>query len=252
MNTEQSHLDWIAKRKAVEDRRKARAAANLMGHRYRMLANTNGVEVWRCAAPGSSFYAFDIVMTRFGIAIVGDIENMTFTVGNYYGMKFLAGDDVEYYLHTKLDQKCKEVEFDEDAWREQVVRGAISRIREISNEEEAGKWPAWVNDIDLQKADIYAELMAFVDAMREAEEDTTWWGELDEALMAAEDIDHTYAAMIFAQENSKELNLDDLEQSTIEKTRESVYANLYMINHAAKAIMAMKALATNVGGKADE
>jgi len=252
MNTEQSKADYIAARKAIEDGRRARAAENLSEHVYTQLVAGNGVEVWRCKAPRSTFYAFDIMMTRFGIAIVGDTENMTFVVGNSYGMEFLAGKDIEYYIHSKLDAKCKEVEFDQDCWREQVVQGAIARIREISNDEEMEKWPAWVNDYDQQNAELYAQVLSFARAMYEAEMDTTWWSDLVDQLVEAEDIEFTEQAMLFAQEYGETMCLDDLEQSSIEKTRESVFGNLYMINHAAKAIMAIKALATDVGVHSSE
>lgn len=249
MNAEQSHLDYIAARKAVEDRRRARAAENLSDHVYTQLAAGNGVEVWRCKDPRSTFYAFDIMMTRFGIAIVGDTENMTFTVGNSYGMEFLAGKDIEYYIHSKLDAKCKEVEFDEENWRDLLIKGACARIEEISSDEEAERWPAWVRQTDLQTREIYSEVMAFADSMRETESDLSWTN-LYDSLMGAEDINYVEAAMEFVRDFGEDLNLDDTEQSSIEKTRESVYGNLYMISHAAKAIMAIKALAVPVEGAA--
>lgn len=65
------------------------------------------VEVWRCKAESTTAYAFDIMMTRFGIAVVGDIGDLTFSVGLGYGISFLAGDDVTYYLHTKLNESHK-------------------------------------------------------------------------------------------------------------------------------------------------
>lgn len=251
MNTEQSRADYIAARKATEDAYKARAAENLENHVYTQLVAGGTVEAWRCKDPRSTFYAFDIIITRFGIAIVGDIENMTFTVGSMYGMEFLAKDDVQYYIHSKLDSKCKEVEFDQDAWRDLVVAGACSRIQEISNDEESEQWPEWVMDTQRQNRDLYAEVMAFAESMRENERDLSWTN-LSDLMQAAEDIDYTDAAMVFLRDDGEGLNLNDTEQSEVEKVRDCVYANLYMINHAAKAIMAMKALATNVGSKVDE
>lgn len=38
----------------------ARVAEDLAQHQYTQLVNQNGVEVWRCARPGSSCYGFDI------------------------------------------------------------------------------------------------------------------------------------------------------------------------------------------------
>jgi hypothetical protein len=244
MNTEKSHAEYIAERKATEDRYKARAAENMFDHRYTQIA-TGPVEAWRCKDPRSTFHAFDILITRFGISVVGDIENMSFVVGSYYGMEFLAKDDVQYYIHSKLDPKCKEFEFDQDRWRELVVKGACSRITEISSEDEAEKWPEWVNNTDLQSREIYAEVMAFVDSMREHEVDLSWTN-LYDMMQEAEDIEYTEAAMIFVQESGDDLHMAEVDSESVEKVRESVYGNLYMINHAAKAIMAMKALGTAI------
>ena len=57
-------------------------------------------EVWECSKPGSGVYAFTICITRMGIAVVGDIDGLTFNVGSNYGMSFLSGDDVSYYIHS--------------------------------------------------------------------------------------------------------------------------------------------------------
>lgn len=251
MTQEEKQAAFIAERKLVEDARKARAAENLADHVYTRLFTGPGVEAWRCAEPRSSFYAFDILITRFGIAVVGDIENMTFVVGAQYGMEFLAKNDVTYYIHSKLDPKCKEVEFDQDAWRDMVVRGACSRIRDISTDEDVEQWPAWVDNRDLQTREIYTDVMNYADSKREHEQDLSWTN-LYDLMSEAEDIDYTDAAMVFLRDNDEGLCLCDTEQSEVEKVCESVYANLYMINHAAKAIMAIKALATEVGGKVDE
>lgn len=85
----------------------------LKNHKYTCLSRGETHELWRCAEPGSSTYAFDITMTRYGIAIMGDISGLVFRVGMDYGMGFLAGTDVEYYIHSKLEHKhFDEVEID--------------------------------------------------------------------------------------------------------------------------------------------
>lgn len=70
-------------------------------------------DVWRCSNPKSSDFAHDIVITKMGICAFGDMDPLVFTVGADYGMKFLAGNDVEYRMLSKLDSCCKEVDVDE-------------------------------------------------------------------------------------------------------------------------------------------
>ena len=100
MNDEQRHQEWIAQRKAEEAKRRERAAACLKDHEYTVLADTDQLKAWRCKAPRTTCYAFDILITRFGIAIVGDINGLTFNVGLSYRVEFLAGDDIGYYIHS--------------------------------------------------------------------------------------------------------------------------------------------------------
>ncbi|WP_226342927.1 MULTISPECIES: hypothetical protein [Pseudomonas] len=107
MDVTKSREAYIDERRQTEAERKARAAEKLKDHQYTCLVKQSDVEVWRCKAERTTAYAFDIMMTRFGIAVVGDIGDLTFSVGLGYGMSFLAGDDVTYYLHTKLNESHK-------------------------------------------------------------------------------------------------------------------------------------------------
>lgn len=91
------------------------AAAAMTGHQYHCLASNEHIEAWRCAEPGTSIYAFDILITRYGIAVVGDIDNMTFSVGMNYGLEFLARDSVDCYMYGKLSQESREKEIDRAA-----------------------------------------------------------------------------------------------------------------------------------------
>ena len=136
MNDEQRHQEWITQRKAEEAKRRERSAECLKGHEYTVLADTDQLTVWRCKAPGTSCYAFDIMITRFGIAIVGDINGLTFNVGLTYGIEFLAGNDIGYYIHSKLEEHCREREFDEEAFRAALVTGVCSQICENTHDDE--------------------------------------------------------------------------------------------------------------------
>lgn len=100
-------------------------------HEYTRITPTDCMaEVWRCKQPETSNYAFDIVVTRYGIASFGDIGGLTFNVGASYGIKFLAGNDVEYYIHQKLDQDCKRTELDEDYFTEKCIELVLERLQE--------------------------------------------------------------------------------------------------------------------------
>lgn len=70
---------------------------------YTVLADTEQLKAWRCKAPGTTCYASDILITRFGIVIAGDINGLTFSVGLSCGTEFLAGDDISYYIHEAAD-----------------------------------------------------------------------------------------------------------------------------------------------------
>jgi hypothetical protein len=53
------------------------------GRQYTVLADTDQLKAWRCKA-GSTCYAFDILITRFGIATVGDTGGLTRCMRNRY------------------------------------------------------------------------------------------------------------------------------------------------------------------------
>ncbi|MCQ3823066.1 hypothetical protein JEG40_11960, partial [Streptococcus agalactiae] len=68
MNVETTRAAYIEERRQTEAERKARAAEKLKDHQYTCLVKQSDVEVWRCKAERTTAYAFDIMMTRFGIA----------------------------------------------------------------------------------------------------------------------------------------------------------------------------------------
>lgn len=248
MNDEQCHQEWIAKRKAEEAKRRERAAECLKDHEYTVLADTDQLKVWRCKAPRTTCYAFDILITRFGIATVGDIDGLTFNVGLSYGIEFLAGDDISYYIHSKLEEHCREREFDEDAFRAALVTGACSRICENTNDEEQySLLPEWVrNDGGVGEAGRWQELIDLVDtkfaAIAYGEDGHDFWEKLDELLREASDISYVEQAHLFMSAYYEELGLGcDYWEISIDKPRDSLINRLYLINHAAKAIVAQQA-----------
>lgn len=102
----------------------------------------NVIDAWRCRNPTSGSYAFDIIITTYGISIVGDISSITFRVGASYGMKFLAGQDIKYYIHSKLDSVFYEKsDFDEKTFME----GVAHRLGRAIYDDLDGDAPAWMD-----------------------------------------------------------------------------------------------------------
>lgn len=109
----------------------ARAEAILKNHQFtRLTAPGCAAEVWRCKRPDTTNYGFDLTISRFGIAMFGDTGALVFNVGASYGLPFLAGDDVEYYIHSKLEQCCKETELDEDHYQEVLNSYVVRRLEQ--------------------------------------------------------------------------------------------------------------------------
>lgn len=248
MNDEQRHQEWIAQRKAEEAKRRERAAECLKDHEYTVLADTDQLKVWRCKAPGTTCYAFDILITRFGIAIVGDINGLTFNVGLSYGIEFLAGRDIGYYIHSKLEEHCREREFDKEAFLAALVTGVCSQICENTHDDELyAALPEWMrNDGGRHEAGRWDELRKLVEeqlaAIEYGGDGRDFWDSLNDRLSEADDISYVEQASMFMSDHHEELGLGcDYWEITIDKPRDSLINRLYLINHAAKAIIAQQA-----------
>ncbi|WP_219097611.1 hypothetical protein [Pseudomonas sp. UMAB-40] len=206
----------------------------LKNHAYTELVNSNGVEVWRCQQPGSIHLAFDICITRFGIAVFGDIGSLTFGVGASYGMKFLAGKDGDY-IYGKLEASSKTTEFDRP--------GFIARVEEaichwLAHSRESA--PAWFDDYCatqgrsaeieawlLEHCDGDQELSAVVVALREARAFEGGSSQAHEWLTDHEEL----------------LEVSDTWEWDLRKPTDSVLRRLARVRHAARMIVAQKAAA---------
>jgi len=220
---------------------KQQAAVNLAKHEYTCLASQDNLVAWRCKAPGSTAYAFDIVMTRFGIAVVGDIDNLTFSVGlGGYGLPFLAGDDVTYYIHSKLDQHCKERRFSESAFRTVLVTSIARALADECDDELFDTLPEWLRDADAGNCSHWFEFRQLVAAKsRDASLLDDRWDSWDDLLREASDISHTAEAHIFMRDNADVLGLgEEWYEHTIDEPCTRLIQCLYMINHAANTIVA--------------
>jgi hypothetical protein len=227
----------------LREERRAEAAEYLKNHQYRPLVDADDVKVWRCQQPGTSAYAFDIMLTRYGIAVVGDIANLTFGVGLGYGLDFLAGDDVGYYIHSKLDEKCKTRDFDEAAFRGALIEGICQRISDEADYDAYDELPAWVREEKERgpTGSRWAELRAFVRVEARKDDADEKWGEWVDLLAEATDIGDQHQAGVFMNEYCETLGLGpDWWEICVTTPSESLIRELYMIRHAAREILAQK------------
>ena len=215
----------------------ADAAEWLKDHSYTELANAAGVEVWRCQKPGSIHQAFDICMTRFGIAAFGDIGSLTFSVGASYGFPFLAGKDGDY-IYEKLEASSKATDFDRLAFVghvESAICDLLSGSRELApewmanwstNQGRGTEIEAWL----LDNCAVDGELSALVVALREA------W--------AFEDGADPAKAHDWLSEHEELLETSDSWEWRLRKPTSAVLRRLAKVRHAARVIVAQKAAAT--------
>lgn len=223
--------------------RAAEAAQYLQNHQYLALIDNDDVQVWRCKQPNTNAYAFDIMLTRFGIAVVGDIANLTFGVGLGYGLNFLAGDDVGYYIHSKLDEKCKTRDFDEAAFRRALIEGICQRIADEADCEAYDELPSWVRDEKERGRDgsRWEDLRACVHIEAQKDDADEKWGQWEDLLAEATDIGDQHKAGVFMNEHCETLGLgSDWWEISVTNPSESLMRELYMIRHAALAILAQK------------
>ncbi|HCA6674610.1 TPA: hypothetical protein ACG5BG_002973 [Pseudomonas aeruginosa] len=240
MDVTKSREAYIEERLQTEAERKARASEKLKNHQYTCLVKQPDVEVWRCKAEGTTAYAFDIMMTRFGIAVLGDIGDLTFSVGLGYGMSFLAGDDVTYYLHTKLNETHKKQVFSTTLFRQVLVSSICRALHDECSEEIWDTLPAWAQDADLVCGSHWQEFRALtLTHRRDLDNGDDRWMHWDELFDDAERIGFTEEAHQLMRDHAEVLCLgEEWYEHRITKTCDSLYAQLYLINHAAKAIMA--------------
>ena len=185
------------------------------------------LDVWRGQnRSGSSAYAFDILISRFGIAVVGDVENLTFRVGISYGMPFLAGKDVSYYVHSKLDASCKKKEFDKRSF----MRGVVDRI-DRSLEQSFDYYPSYKED-DPDRRGKMQNWLESLDAPPVSSEHLS-------LLREADKVEDLHQARSFFYETPGDIMGDPSDYPSISKPDEGLMSELYLINEAARRIVAL-------------
>lgn len=225
----------------------ARIAEDLAKHQYTQLVNENGVEVWRCAQPGTSCYGFDICVTRFGMSMMGDIGPLVFGVGSLYGINFLRHQS-DGYLHEKLDSDIKRQVIDFDAIRSTVCECIASRIDGQLWSDEV---PEWIRDIQDKGATLEQaeQLVEWMQEREAADDERLPFAELIEVIEEVETFadgrdSEVVLAYDFLQQHEELIGGSDLWETTISKPCPQLMARLYYLRHAANAIMAIKEAAT--------
>ena len=215
----------------THEQRAAEAARTMEKHEYQALALTEKCQVWRCNEPGTSCYAFDIMLTRFGIAVVGDIDSLTFRVGLSYGIDFLAGSDVTYYIHSKLDEDCKAREIDEPKIRQLVYEwGQAGLERDL--------------DIDVpefQGPEALAQLIDWTHKRQQADSESTYadvlrdWVTLLESASSLIGDGDLREIQEFLNRNADKL-CEEWWDYTMTKPTDTLIQRLYLVRHAALQI----------------
>lgn len=233
-------------REGKDSERWANEAKDLLkGHQFKQLAawGEGGSEVWECSRPGSSCYAFTICITRMGIAVVGDIDGLTFNVGSNYGMSFLAGNDVGYYIHSKLEAACKEKELYRGRYLEWVARCIIRYMDDnlLDKLESRGiDIPDWFNaDPSCEDFERLQDFVYYIwQKLSTSDELWDWFYSCHNTLDSADGAAEIHEA--YDLPDLEGVDFDWGDAPDFEKPRESLMMRLHLVNEAAKRIMAEK------------
>lgn len=137
----------------------AQAAKNVANHTPVLVCKKNENEVWRCTNNGSSAYGFDLVISRFGIAMYGDVDSLVFSVGYTYGVDFLARESVCGYMISKLESEYREKrELDEDRLKQVLAEAGCQLLEEefktYLDGDDVVELPEWLNSSDHRDQDL--------------------------------------------------------------------------------------------------
>lgn len=209
----------------------AEAAHRMEGFTFTRIGVTPEIEAWRCQKPGTGIFAFDLVFTRWGISMFGDVDGLLFNVGlPQYGIGWLTHQDIGY-IHSKLERQCQEREFDLDAVKEYVTRWLCSKLTEIQDHPD--KLPAWMDPDGRDLHTRFGDLKAWLTNNKDYPDVL---GFLDD--VAA--LDNTHEAYKLLDENTDLLGINDLCDISLDRPDRDLVQRLYMVRRAARAIFEIK------------
>ena len=208
-------------------------AANILNeHSFSCLASGKESSIWLCSKNNSSFYAFTISITPYGISVMGDIGDFLFPVYNR-DLSFLAGNDVEYYIHSKLSEDSKKTFFNDVRCKEFFISEFFYFIE---NSEDIEKY--FSND-ELKKVFSFIEENKISNELDLVKIKKFFYSfdnqDISDFFLLLFDIEDEYSYYDFLKEQSL-LNLDDCDANFFEPT-DNLIQSLYIINLAAKKIL---------------
>lgn len=214
----------------------SQAAEWIKNHTFTELVNANGVEVWRCQEPGSNNLAFDICVTRYGIAVFGDIGHLTFDVGADYGINFLRNHSIGS-VHRKQAASCKAVDLDKASILSSVEEAIIELIDQHVPDALKPKWLEAGSDFD--------QLLAWLELMNAQNDDASLlYGELLDCIDRIQRFDDgtrdIVPAFDFLAESETLLGVHDTWEWSITKPTDDLWRKIFYVRHAANQIMALK------------
>lgn len=210
------------------------AKNRLQDHEYKLLASGPNTEVWSCRDPKTVCYGFIISTTPMGISVTGDIGNYTFNVAR--DVEFLAGNDVDYYIHSKLDSIYKNNSFNKEHFLESIMDTLRNLFEyDLKFYSNIGSDYFLINIEDRHKE--FNEFMKYAFTDNNIKE-SDFKDDLKSTLEEASQIEHIEEAYTFLRDNEL-LKMWDCDYDYRETDHATVQA-LYMINEAAKSIMKIK------------
>lgn len=162
----------------------------LKNHEYNLITKNDDCEIWRCQKPGTIIYWFDIVCMKNHIICVGDIQNLIFEYAQG-GINFLAGNDVDYYVHSKLAEEYQNQKvLDRDKFCHWISNFMYNKL--IENELEApDNWDRDDPDIDMI-SDWYDDHEDVLEYRNDGWKAFKEWNMSNQDLDTAEEIIHRY------------------------------------------------------------
>lgn len=247
-----------SKREAARAAGLAEAARRMQGFEYTLLAKAPGIEAWHCGKPDSGIYHFDITVLRSGIAVTGDINGLLFNVGANYGIPFLLQED-KGYVAQKLEEQCRVKEFDEDTFDHHLAELAANKVDAILPEDADARaelaraaglpLPEWIGD-DCHPSLSLEAVTAWVEEARYNTFVKTNHGKVDgiedkldelaDTLDSARHIDHATLAHDYLARHEGYFDAGDTWEWRLDRLDSELIQRLYMLEHAAQNITAIK------------
>ena len=185
--------------------------------------------IYHCHKPGTNSYSFEIILGKMGIYVGGDIDAIVYRVAR--GIEFLAGGDVDYYQHSKLEHAYYDkVQLDVDLLKGYLADTLWEALEEIRDWEDR---PEEQPDTLEKIVKIY-ESREFLcrdkwEVVGELKQHNKAW-DLYNELKDCRDLPEIYQII-------RDSSYYNGEMPTLTKPDEGVMFCMYMVHYAAKKIL---------------